>query len=187
MKIDVLIYVVIAVLFIAFFSYKWFVKKEKQWCKDTLYNIQRMVEDYFGTKAGQAKLKTTLEKINGIIDTRCSKLSVFSKWLLKRTLNEFVIKNLIEDNMPQINAYGAERKEKELVKSAVDFGIKKGISLLTDEVKEHTETSNVLLSAADKLNLQAEDNAYITAYAEFRDNFKNDKEIRAGVLGGVKF
>ena len=68
MKIDVIIYAVLFVLLLAFISYKWFVKKEKQWCKDVLIKLQKMAEDYFGTKAGKQKLKTVLAetRLNGI-------------------------------------------------------------------------------------------------------------------------
>lgn len=194
MKIDVVIYAVLFVLLVAFISYKWFVKKEKQWCKDTLYNIQKMVEDYFGTKAGQEKLEKTLVKINEIIDNRCSKLSKFSKWLLKKTLNEFIIKKLLEENMPKINKYGFERKEKELTKAAIDFGIQKGTELLIKEAYNHDVGGNKelthetrLISIAQELNVQAKDKGFVGAYAEFETNFKEEKRLSAGITAGMKF
>ena len=90
MKIDVVIYAVLFVLLVAFISYKWFVKKEKQWCKDVLIKLQKMAEDYFGTKTGQQKLKTVLEKMNGIIDKRLAHSSSFTRWSIKKALNEYV-------------------------------------------------------------------------------------------------
>lgn len=194
MKIDVIIYAVLFVLLVAFMSYKWFVKKEKQWCKDVLIKLQKMAEDYFGTKAGQQKLKTVLEKMNGIIDKRLAHSSSFTRWIIKKALNEYVVKKLIEENMDEVNKYGAERKEKELIKSAIDFGIQKGTELLIKEAYNHDVDGNKelthetqLMTIAQDLNVQAKDKGFVGAYAEFETNFKEEKRLSAGITAGMKF
>ena len=194
MKIDAIIYVVLLVIFVAFVGYKYFIKKEKKWCKDALLKLQKMAEAYFGTKAGQQKLKTVLEKINEIIDKKLEHTSSFTRWIVKRALNEYVVKKLIEENMDEVNKYGAERKEKELVKSAIDFGIQKGTELLIKEAYNHDVCGNKelthesqLISIAQELNVQAKDKGFIGAYTEFETNFKEEKRLSAGITAGMKF
>lgn len=187
----------ILILLAVFFSILaalWY-KGKKALVKEILLRAMTIAEIVLGSKKGQ-------EKLGIVLDQTVYKISTWGRisgWLASIIFTKENLKKMIETFVPKINSQFSTVKEihndeiEEKVKAAVNFGITKGTELLINEsknfdvggVKELTHESQ-LLGIAEKLNLEAKDKGFVGAYAEFKTDFEKEKELRAGIMAGIK-
>lgn len=172
-------------------------KGEKQSVKDILLSIQHDLDEYFKSEPGKKVKKEVLLAAGRYLSNYSWNKYKWLKPIFTFVFNKYVLSRMIEENMPVVKKIRNDKKailEDELIKSAVNFGITKGTELFINETKkvdvggdkELTHESQLMNIARD-LNIEAKDKGYAGAYAEFKTNFKEEKELRAGAITGFKF
>lgn len=172
-------------------------KGERQSVKDILLSIQHDLDEYFKSEPGKKVKKEVLLAAGRYLSNYSWNKYKWLKPIFSFAFNNFVLSRMIEENMPTVKKIRNDKKEvikDELIKEAVNFGIAKGTELFINETKkvdvdgnkELTHESQLMTIARD-LNLEAKNNGYVGAYAEFKTDFEKNKNLTAGAIAGFKF
>lgn len=188
----VVILIVLAVVsFVSWAAYK-IHKGEREAVSNILLTFQHDFDEFQKSKAGQLIKKEVLLASKAYLENYASLHYPKLKPIFSFVFNKILLSTLIEENMPVVKK--TREIEKELfINKAINFGIAKGAELLVNETKNYdvggdrglTHESQ-LLGIAEKLNLEAKDKGFVGAYAEFKNNFKGDKNLTTGAIFGKK-
>lgn len=188
--------IVVIVLIIAYVAYK-IHKGEKQDVIKKLLDIQHSLDEYFKTERGKKVKQEVLIAANIYFSNYAGKKYGWLKPVFSFVFNKFVLSKMIEGNMSEVKKIRAEKNKEvkeQMITEAINFGITKGAELLVNETKnvsvggDNSLThESQLVEIASKLNLEAKDKGFVGAYAEFKSNLKDTKELRTGAIAGLKF
>lgn len=188
----VILIVLTIICFVGWAAYK-IHKGEREAVSNILLTFQHEFDEFQKSKAGQLIKKEVLLASKTYLENYANLHYPKLKPIFNFVFNRILLSALIEENMPVVKAV---RKEKGqiILNKAIDFGIAKGAEFLVEKSKnvdvggnkELTHESQ-LITIAQELNVQAKDKGFVGAYAEFETNFKEEKELRAGAIAGIKF
>lgn len=188
--------IVVIVLIIAYVAYK-IHKGEKQDVLNILLSIQHDLDEYFKSESGKKVKQEVLIAAGTYLSNYAGARYKGLKPIFNFVFNKFVLSRMIESNMSVIKKVRADKNEiikEQVINQAINFGITKGTELLVNETKnvsvggDNSLTyESQLVEIASKLNLEAKDKGFVGAYAEFKSNLKDTKELRTGAIAGLKF
>lgn len=192
----IIVIILIILAIIGYVAYK-IHKGEKQDVLNILLSIQHDLDEYFKSESGKKVKQEVLIAAGTYLSNYASAKYKWLKPIFNFVFNKIILSKMIEENMSVIKKVRADKNEiikEKIINEAINFGVSKGTELLVNETKNVSVDGDnqlthetQLISIAKELNLQATDKGFAGAYAEFKSNLKDKKELSAGAMAGIKF